>query len=87
MVAVGSANRPSHVAFLTGATRKIGGQICPGEVDPMANIIGVPFFILVMILAWVIGAAMVNDGACDVVTTHPAVFRVVEEFLMLCRWV
>ena len=50
----------------------------------LEKVIGIPIFVMGMILAWVIGAATVNDGACAVVTTHPAVFRVVEEFLMLC---
>lgn len=53
----------------------------------MANYIGVPFFIAAMIVAWVIGSAMVNDGACAVAEGHPAVIRAVEQFLMLCRFV
>lgn len=50
----------------------------------MANIIGIPLMVLVVLSISVLAAATVNDGACAAVAAHPTVIRAIEQFLMLC---
>ena len=50
----------------------------------MANIIGISILITLGVSVSLLTAATVNDPACAAVATHPPLFRVVEQFLMLC---
>ena len=50
----------------------------------MANIIGVSFFTFAIFVAWFLGAAMANDGACAIAAFHYQPFKFVEQLLLLC---
>ena len=46
-----------------------------------------PVFIVGLIAAWVMGAAIANDAACAATATHPLVVRFIERLIFLCGFV
>lgn len=51
------------------------------------SILTYPVFIVGLIAAWIIGAAVANDAACAATATHPIVVQFIERLIFLCRFV